>query len=378
MYSRLLAPPKQKSFFLFGPRGTGKTHWVKEKFPNALYLDLLNTSLYADLLARPHRLEEFILRDFDDWIVIDEVQKIPELLNEVHRLIEGRGLRFVLTGSSARTLRRKGVNLLAGRALTYSMHPLTLVEMAGSYDRAKMLKYGLLPAVQSEDDPAKYLEAYVATYLREEVLQEGLIRNLGAFARFLETASFSQGGVLNISEIARECSSGRKTVDGYFEILEDLLLSVRLPAFNKRAKRRVVSHPKFYYFDLGVYRTLRPRGPLDSEEELMGATFETLFFQNLRALNDYGNCEYEIYYWRTATQLEVDFVLYGPRGLLAFEIKSGSTIHPSDLHGLLAFKEEYPMVRPFIIYNGDRELNQNGIRILPMEKALLQLPELLK
>lgn len=315
---------------------------------------------------------------FDDWIVIDWVQKVPAVLNEVHRLIENRRMRFVLTGSSARTLRRKGVNLLAGRALTYAMHPLTALELGNKYDQKLALTYGLLPAVQTEGDPKKYLEAYVATYLREEVLQEGLTRNLGAFTRFLETASFSQGGILNMTEIAREAACHRKLIEGYFGILEDLLLSIRLPVFTKRAKRKVVAHPKFYFFDVGVYRAIRPRGPLDSEEEAMGAAMETLFFQNVRAINDYGSFDYELFYWRTVTKLEVDFILYGPRGLIAFEVKSSTSVHPKDLTGLLAFKEEYPMAHPFLIYGGEREMTLQNIPILPMRVALERLPQILE
>jgi predicted AAA+ superfamily ATPase len=378
MFSRLLKVSKDKSFFLFGPRGTGKTSWVKSQFPKALYLDLLESSMYADLLANPGRLEELIPSSFNDWIVIDEVQKVPALLNEVHRLIESRKLRFVLTRSSARTLRRKGVNLLAGRALTYAMYPLTAVEMGDDFDLAKAAQYGFLPSIATEPDPKKYLESYIATYLREEVLQEGLIRNLGAFARFLETASFSQGSLLTTSEVARECASQRKTAEGYFDVLEDLLLSSRLPVFTKRAKRRMVSHPKFYFFDAGVYRAISPRGPLDSEEETMGAISETLFYQNLRAINDYYEYEYELYFWRTASNLEVDFILYGPRGLLAFEVKNSSTIHPKDLNGLKEFCTEYQIAQPYVIYGGSREMSLQGIPIIPLNQALLRLPELLK
>lgn len=378
MYSRLLKIVDRKSFFLFGPRGTGKTLWVKTHFPNAIYLDLLESSLYTDLIANPGKLEEFIPEGFHDWIVIDEVQKIPQLLNEVHRLIEERHLCFILTGSSARTLRRKGTNLLAGRALKFSMYPLTAVEMKDAFDLQEALQFGLLPSIQSEADPKKYLSSYVTTYLREEVLQEGLTRNLGGFTRFLETASFSQGSMLNISEISRECSVGRKTVEGYFEILEDLLLSIRLPVFTKRAKRRVVSHPKFYLFDAGVYRAIRPRGPLDSESEALGAATETLFFQNIRAINDYEGHDYELFYWRTASGLEVDFILYGPQGLLAFEVKSSSTVHPDDLRGLLAFKEEYPLAQLFFIYRGERELSIQGIKVIPLEASLKNLSKILK
>lgn len=270
MYSRLIEPPKDKSFFLFGPRGTGKTTWVKLKFKDALYLDLLEAELFNDLLANPQRLENLIPKNFKDWIIIDEVQRIPELLNEIHRLIEKYRYRFILTGSSARKLRRKGVNLLAGRALGYHMYPLTAIELADDFDLNHSLAYGQLPCVYTEENPKAYLESYVKTYLEEEVQQEGFTRNLGAFSRFLEAASFSQGGILNISSVARDCSVERKVVENYFTILEDLLIAYRVPIFAKRAKRRLVSHPKFYFFDVGLYRTLRPVGPLDMPEEVGG------------------------------------------------------------------------------------------------------------
>ena len=209
MYSRMIKSPKAKSFFLFGPRGTGKTTWVKANFPGAVYLDLLEAEIYNDLLANPQRLENFIPADFDGWIIIDEAQKIPDLLNEVHRLIENNKYKFILTGSSARKLKRKGPNLLAGRALTYFMHPLTVNELGGDFNLSHSLTYGQLPCAYAEEDPKKYLESYVKTYLQEEVQQEGLTRNLAAFSRFLETASFSQASTLNISSVARECAVER-------------------------------------------------------------------------------------------------------------------------------------------------------------------------
>ena len=198
MYSRILNPPSNKSFFLFGPRGTGKSSWVKGKFPAALYLDLLESEVHNDLLAHPQRLEKMIPAGFNDWIILDEVQKIPELLDEVHRLIEKHRYKFVLTGSSARKLRKKGVNLLAGRALTYHMHPLTTAELGGDFRLDHSLAFGHLPCAYTENDPKRYLDSYVKTYLLEEVQQEGLTRNLGAFSRFLEAPSFSQGSALNI------------------------------------------------------------------------------------------------------------------------------------------------------------------------------------
>jgi predicted AAA+ superfamily ATPase len=199
MFKRLLQLPLngQSSIFLFGPRGTGKTHWIKDNMPSALYLDLLEFSTYNTLFANPSRLETLIPPDYQNWIVIDEVQRVPELLNEVHRLIEHKKFKFLLTGSSARSLRRKGTNLLAGRALKYHMHPLTIQEVGDAFNLNNVLQYGLLPAAIDHEQPKKYLESYVQTYLREEVQQEGLTRNLGSFARFLETASFSQGEVLN-------------------------------------------------------------------------------------------------------------------------------------------------------------------------------------
>ena len=380
MYSRLLNIPldHDKSFFLFGPRGTGKTTWIKSSFSDALYFDLLEFDLYNDLLARPGRLENLIPPGFQNWIILDEIQRIPELLNEVHRLIENFHYKFILTGSSARTLRKKGVNLLAGRALTYKMYPLTAVELGESFCLKKSLAWGHLPSIPSEKKPDFFLKAYVQTYLREEVLQEGLTRNLGSFSRFLETASFSQGSVLNISEIARESGIERMRVTNYFSILEDLLLASLLPVFTRRAKRRMISHPKFYYFDVGIFRTLRPMGPLDSPQEAEGPGLETLCFQELSAINDYFNYEYDLYYWRTSNGVEVDFILYGPKGLLAFEIKRSSRISKKDLNGLKSFASDYPEAKLYMLYGGSRQEYTDNISILPVEKALKELPIILK
>ncbi|MEW6608940.1 MAG: AAA family ATPase [bacterium] len=233
MYSRLIKPPEDKSFFLFGPRGTGKTTWVKSTFAGAIYLDLLEAELFNDLLANPGRLENLIPRNFKDWIIIDEVQRVPELLNEIHRQIEKYRYKFILTGSSARKLRKKGPNLLAGRALRYSLHPLTVAEIGEDFKLNHSLIYGQLPCVYTESDAKRYLENYVKTYLQEEVQQEGLTRNLGAFYRFLESASFSQASVLNTSSISRDCAIERKVVENYFTILEDLLIAYKLPVFTK-------------------------------------------------------------------------------------------------------------------------------------------------
>ncbi len=376
MFSRLLEPP-DKSFFLLGPRGTGKSMWIRQRFPKAVYLDLLESDLYTELLASPSRLEQKIPPSHTEWVLIDEIQKIPELLDEVHRLIERRRIRFGLTGSSARKLRRRGVNLLAGRALSKTMHPLTRVELASRFDLRHSLRYGHLPSAYVDRDPAAFLRTYVKTYLREEVLQEGLTRNLSAFARFLEAVAFSQGALLNVSAVAQDCHVERKVVEDYVGILEDLLIAVRIPSFQRRAKRRLTSHPKFYFFDAGVYRAIRPRGPLDSPEEIDGPAFETLLMQELRAHVAYRDFDYELFYWRTATGIEVDFVLYGERGLFAFEAKRAARLRTADYAGLRAFAADYPAARCFLAYGGTKRFTEGGIDVVPIGLLLAELPDLL-
>jgi predicted AAA+ superfamily ATPase len=311
---------------------------MRQALPAALTFDLLDAQVYTRLLANPALLADLVPADHRDWVVVDEVQRVPELLNEVHRLIESRRLRFVLTGSSARKLRGRGVNLLAGRALSRFMHPLTAIELGGDFDLPRALRYGCLPFACTTAEPADYLASYVSTYLREEVQQEGLTRNVAAFSRFLEAASFSQGAILNVAAVARECGVHAKVVEDYFTILEDLLIGVRLPVFARRAKRRLVSHRKFYFFDAGVFQAIRPRGPLDLPEEIQGPALETLFLQQVRALNDYRGLGYTLHYWRTAKGDEIDFILYGERGLLAFEVKRGARPRSDDLKALRLFR----------------------------------------
>jgi len=382
MYNRLLERPLKgnQSFFLFGPRGTGKTSWSREKIPQALYIDLLETESFVDLLAHPERLEQMIPPGFKDWIIIDEVQKIPQLLNEVHRLIEGKNYKFILTGSSARSLKKKGVNLLAGRALSFKMFPLTAIELREDFNLKNSLQFGHLPFVYSRNNEQAirdYLEAYTQTYLREEVMQEGLTRNVAAFSRFLEVASFSQGEVMNMSEIARETSINRKVIEDYFQILEDLLLAQRIPVFTKRAKRKLISHAKFYFFDVGVFQAIRPRGPYDLKEESEGASFETLAYQEIQAINSYFNYQYKIHFWRTVDKVEVDFVLYGPKGIIAIEVKRAETIDTKDLRGLRLFGEDYPEAKRLFLYGGKKKEYIENIQVIPLSEALQTLPELL-
>ena len=460
MLNRLLKVDKSrlKSFFLFGPRGTGKTSWVKKHFPEALYIDLLKHQDFFSLQANPSRLENLVRAHSSPWVIIDEVQKIPALLDEVHRLIEQGNHYFILTGSSSRQLKRGGANLLAGRALTYHMHPLTAIEIGKSFNLDSAIKIGLLPlsylaanrevemdetvntskttiplsqltykgdfladqgyhisstapirqpvyypvtsgagltlqaaqaaiknqtyvaiphADRDQDNAKHYLESYVATYLQEEVIQEGLVRQISAFSRFMEVASFSQGNQLNLANIAREVHVTRRIIEGYFDILEDLLMAVKIPCFTKRAQRELVQHPKFYYFDTGVYRQLRPKGPLDTPEEIGGAAFETLFLQNLRAIIDYERLDLSIYYWRTTTGVEVDFIVYGENKLFAFELKSKNYIERKDFSGLKKFQEDYPIALCFLIYTGNDCEKHGDMLTLPIQQALMELPKIL-
>jgi predicted AAA+ superfamily ATPase len=372
LIARTLTPPKG-SFFLFGPRGTGKSTWVHACVPDALRIDLLKESTYAELVGHAERLESLADGRGASTIIIDEVQKLPSLLDEVHRLIESRGFRFVLTGSSARKLRRAGANLLAGRARTLGMHPFTPSELGARFDLKKAIRYGLLPSVWTQSDPAEYLRGYVGAYLREEVQQEAMVRNLSAFSRFLEAASFSQASVLNVQSVAADGGINRKTVENHFDLLEDLLLAVRLPVFRRKAARKMTTHPKFFFFDVGVYRALRPRGPLDADEEIDGAAIETLLFESLRAENANSGLGYELFFWRTGDGTEVDFVLYGQRGLHAFEVKRASVFRETDLTGLRAFCDEYPRARGHLFYGGTRRYRYDTIEVVPLGEGLAEL-----
>lgn len=380
MYARILKNPlkKRSSFFLFGARGTGKTSWLKENFDSKNIIDLLDNEVFYRLEAKPGDIKKYI-GDSRDWVIIDEVQKIPDLLNEIHRLIESKRLKFILTGSSARKLKRKGANLLAGRALLYKMYPLTIEELGSDFQLEKALKFGLLPEVYDKhlNDPQKYLDSYVKVYLREEIQQEGLSRNLGAFSRFLEAASFSQGSILNMSEVSREAQIKQKTVSAYFDLLEDMLLSYRIPCFNKKAKRRLITHPKFYFFDAGIFQTIRPKGILDTASDIEGPALETLVLQELIAINDYYELGYKIYFWRTANGQEVDFILYGEKGFFAIEVKKSKTIRREDLSGLKSFKRDYPEAKGLIFYGGKKEEHHGELTALPIEEGLKNLKTLL-
>jgi predicted AAA+ superfamily ATPase len=309
------------------------------------------------LAADPQRLGNLMSASKDGPIIIDEIQKLPSLLDEVHRQIEAYNPWFILTGSSARKLRRSGVNLLGGRAVTKHFHPLTAAELGDSFDFDKAVRFGLLPSIydpRKHVPPEEYLQSYVQLYLKEEVMQEGLTRNLSSFSRFLETASFSQGQLLNISEVSRECQIKRKLAESYFGILEDLLIGVFLPPFQKRSRRRIIQHPKFFLFDAGVFR----------------AGLETLVLQHLRAIMSWRNSEGTISYWRTSTGLEVDFVVYAADAFTAIEVKRKRNIVSRDLNGMRAFASDYPEAARIILYGGDHQEVIEGIQLIPIAKAL--------
>ena len=356
-----------RSCFLLGPRGTGKSTWLRDRLPEALYLDLLDPALHRSLSARPERLRELLAGSpGKGTVVIDEIQRVPELLTVIHAILEEPSSpRFVLTGSSARKLRRGGVDLLGGRAVHRTMHPFMAAELP-ELDLDRALRIGLLPLVMDAADPADVLDAYASLYLDEEVRAEGLTRNIGAFTRFLEAISFSHGGQLNVSAVARECEVERKVVAGYVGILEDLLLAFRLPVFRKRAKRAIVTHEKIYLFDAGVFRSLRPKGPLDRPEEIDGQALEGLVAQHLRAWAAYSRQDVDLFYWRTRAGAEVDFVVYGESGLQAFEVKNHRKVHSTDLRALRSFREDYPEAETAVLYRGSERMRIDDVWCLPV------------
>jgi predicted AAA+ superfamily ATPase len=362
-------------FFLLGPRGTGKTSWTRHRFPGALRVDLLDPAMHRELAARPERLTELVRGNTaEKQIVLDEVQKLPELLEVVHALIEQKkGQQFVLTGSSARKLRRAGVNLLGGRAVQVTLHPYMATELGDRFELNKALNRGMLPIVWGAKDPEETLKAYNGLYLREEVQMEGLVRDVGAFARFLEAISFSHAAVLNLSNVSRECQVKRKTCEGYLEILEDLLLGFRLDVFSKRAQRQLATHPKFYFFDTGVFRANRPKGPLDAPEEIDGAALEGLVAQHLRAWCDYSKGQHSLHYWQTRSKVEVDFVIYGESGIYAFEVKNAAKVRSADLRPLKAFGQDYPSAQRILLYRGTERFVREDILCLPCEAFLKAL-----
>lgn len=371
---RFLKSPKD-SFFLFGPRGTGKSTWLMHTYPNALRIDLLNQQEERKFLARPETLKDIAnaLKE-NDVFIIDEIQRVPQLIPVIHSIIEEKkGIQFILTGSSARKLRRSVGDLLGGRALLRHMGPFMASELKEKFSLEKALQFGLIPMVWQDNDPLEKIRSYVATYLKEEVQAEGLVRQIGDFARFMEVAAFSHAALWSSTDIAREAQVKRQTVDNYLQILQDLLLAFTLPVFTRKAKRALISHSKFYYFDAGVFRTLRPKGPLDIPAEMEGPTLEGLIAQHLYSWVLAQKESHQLSFWRTQTQIEVDFVIYGPKGFWAIEVKRAKEISRHDIKSLAIFKEEYPQANCFLLYGGKMKQKINDILCIPIEEFLLNL-----
>jgi predicted AAA+ superfamily ATPase len=367
-YPRILAPPRG-SFFLFGPRGTGKTTWVRATFPEAHQVDLLDEARYqaylADIGLFANELRALAPRSV---VVVDEVQRLPALLNEVHRHIEERGLRFVLCGSSARKLKTAGTNLLAGRAVRRHLHPLVPHELGEDFDLEKVLRWGSLPVVWTSPDRGEALEAYAQLYLRQEVQAEALVRNLPGFARFLPIAALFHGQVLNVAGIAREAGVARTTVAGYLEILEDTLLTFPLPAFEARLRVRERRHPKLYWADPGLPRAMkRQTGPPAAEER--GHLFEGWVASVLRAYRDYRGLFEEWFYWAPGkgSRVEVDFLLRRGSDFVAIEAKAARRVADAQLLGLRAIADLPAVRRRLLVCRAERRgKTAGGVEILPV------------
>ena len=335
------------SIFLFGARQTGKSTILRQQFPNSIYLDLLDTSLKNRFFKKPSLLYEMLNEEKEGTLVIiDEIPEVPELLNEVHRLISERGLTFILCGSSARKLKRKGRNTLGGRALPVYLYPLVSAEIP-DFDINRAVNYGMIPSHYLAQNPSRRLAAYIDIYLKEEIKEESLVRNLNAFHRFLEVAALTDGEIVNNNNIAQDCGVSASTVASYFDILEDTLIGYRIPAFRKVKKRRLMQAPRFYYFDIGVANHLLQRKELIRGTVEYGHAFEHLVIQELYAWLHYTHSEEELTYWHTYTNIEVDAIIGDAK--IAIEIKSVEEVLPRHLKGLRAFGEEYPESRRIIV-----------------------------
>ncbi len=383
VWNRLLERPEQ-SFFLFGPRGAGKSTWLKQFFPEALTFDLLDTSLALQLTREPHRLEALIgKRPAESWVVLDEIQKIPLLLNEVHRLMESQRWRFALCGSSARKLRRGGADMLAGRALEKNLEGLTAAELEGDWNSEHALQWGSLPLVWTRRENAPdTLAAYLHTYLREEIKEEGIVRQYPPFVRFLTIAGQLNGHIVNGSNIAREAAVPRASVDGYFSILVDTLVGHFLPAYQPRLKVRERAHAKFYWFDAGVARAAAGRlfDPLDSQ--VKGHALETWVFHELRVYNEVSRKHRKIAYYRTTGNQEIDFVIERqsvqgdkPSRLICIEVKLSERWKSEWERPIraLAAEPKVNVERMIGVYAGTQTLHVNGFDVLPVVEFLRQL-----
>ena len=367
-YLDILACLKQKSLFLFGPRQTGKTSLINETLGGFRVYDLLDSDVYLTLSREPKRLEQE-LRKNEKIVIIDEIQKLPFLLDEVHRIIEKYKVNFLLTGSSARKLRRGGVNLLGGRARSRNLHPLTYAELDEHFNLLRALNRGLIPSIYFSDSPEEDLKAYANSYLREEVAAEGLTRNIPAFSRFLQVAALCNGLLINYTNISNDAQVPASTVREYFQILRDTLIGFDVPAWKKSLKRKPISTSKFYFFDVGVVLCLQNSRVLAENSPEFGGAFETYIAHELKSFLDYENLG-ELCYWRSKSGYEVDFII---ADTTAAEVKAKSNISQRDLRGIKAIKEEKKLKRYVVISMEQRPRTVDGIQILPWEDFLQKL-----
>jgi len=372
-YQRILdlaALLEHRSLFLFGPRQTGKTTYLHDRYPHARFVDLLDARTFRELSARPELLRSS-LTPSETLIIIDEIQKLPALLDEVHLLIERhKSLRFILTGSSARKLHQKSTNLLAGRALTVRMHPLVSPEVEFR-ELDKRLQLGGLPSVLTSAIPHEDLAAYVGTYLKEEIQAEGLTRQIEAFSRFLEVAALSNGELLNFTQIASDAAVPSRTVQNYYRILEDTFLGYQLPPFRKTPTRKAVATAKFFFFDVGVVHALMGREEVRPRTSEYGRALEHLIFLELRTYLDYTRNRTALTFWRTHTQHEVDFLV---SGTVAIEVKAKERVGEHDLRGVRALAQELSLTRMIVVSNEHwRRTTDDHIEVVPVDEFLHDL-----
>ena len=361
----------KESSFLWGARQTGKSTLLKKLYPDVFYFDLLLSSDYDRFLRNPSALREILeIKGHTKPVIIDEIQRIPSLLNEVQWLIVNRGFQFILSGSSPRNILRSGGNLLGGRGLRYELYPLVSVEIP-DFDLLKALNSGLLPRHYLAKNADKLLSAYIGSYLHDEIITEAKIRNITSFSRFLEAAAFSNGEMVNFSNIASDCGISSPTVKEYFQILEDTMTGRFLQSFQKKPKRRVITAPKFYYFDVGVAGYLLKRGRIENGSEAFGKAFEHFIYNEIYAHSHYSDLNYPVYYWRTASQIEVDFILGDNE--VAIEVKSSSMVSARHLKGLKSFAEEYKVKKLLVVSTDQYPRQIDDITVLPWQLFLLQL-----
>ena len=376
MFTRELEKPTE-STLLLGPRGTGKSTWIKENFPTAPRYDLLNNQESLRLSKNPELLyQELSILPEGSWAVIDEVQKVPTLLDEAQRVIEDLKIKLILSGSSARKLKRKGVNLLAGRARKQLLFPLVSKEIDDQTDTNQQIQYGSLPLAITSSDPKEYLHSYVETYLKEEVQAEAITRNIGNFSRFLEVAARQNGQLTNATSIGRDAQVSRQTVQGYFDILRDTLMGYWVEAWQLKKATKQVSHPKFYFFDSGVARALSGRLPYPPTQEELGPLLETYLFNEIRAYLEYSRKRYPFYFWRSYDGVEVDFICETAKGFRAIEIKASNRWERRFARGLARLADDLgsSKLTSYGVFRGERSLVVNdNLKVYTVEDFLPRL-----